>query len=89
MELIVKGSFYRDIHAFTDKNLLSSVNEVIKEIERAQNISLIGNIKKLRRYRTHYRIRVEEAYRIGLVIRKNKAWLVCFGHRNKFYQQFP
>jgi len=89
MELIVKGSFYRDIHSFTDKNLLRDVFEVIIEIEQAQSIAEIHNLKKLKLYKTHYRIKVAEVYRIGIVIRTNKVWLVCFGHRSKFYQRFP
>lgn len=89
MELIVKGSFYRDVSLFKDKRILSAIHNVIQETEKAKSISVIANIRKLRNYQTHYRIKVEDVYRIGHVIRKNKVWFVCFGHRSKFYERFP
>ena len=89
MELIVKGSFHRDVSLYKDKRILSAIYDVIQETEKAKTISVISNIKKLRNYRTHYRIKVVDVYRIGLVIRKDKVWFVCFGHRSKFYQRFP
>lgn len=89
MELIAKGSFYRDISGLTDKILLKKLFISLKELESAKKISQVINLKKLREYETLYRIKIANDYRLGLIIRKNKVWLVCFGHRNKFYKNFP
>ncbi len=89
MELIVKGSFYRDIAHYNDKQLLNAVNIIVNQVEKAPQISKISNLKKLKQFSTLYRIKVANQYRIGVVIRTNKIWFVCFGHRNSFYKRFP
>ncbi|MEI8204739.1 MAG: hypothetical protein WCH34_17100 [Bacteroidota bacterium] len=89
MELSVKGTFYRDISAYTNRALLKTVLEVMHEIEKADSIAKINNIKKLRKYKNQYRIKLLEGYRIGLIVKKDKVCLVRFGHRNAFYKYFP
>ncbi len=89
MELIAKGTFYRDISAYTNRHLLKEVYEVMQNISNAQSVLNINNLKKLRKYKNQYRIKILESYRIGIVIQKNKVWLVRFGHRNSFYKDFP
>ena len=89
MELIAKGTFYRDIAVYTNHNLLQAVFVAMSEIEKAKSISEINNLKKLRKYENQYRLKVFGNYRIGLVIKKQTVWFVRFGHRNIFYKYFP
>lgn len=89
MELIVKGTFFRDISAYTNRSLLKEVYDVMQNISNAESILNINNLKKLNKYKHQYRIKILESYRIGIVIQKKKVWLVRFGHRNSFYKYFP
>ena len=89
MELIVKGEFYRNVAQVKNRKLLGNLNVVIKQIQKAKKISEIQELKKLKKFDTQYRIKVSTDYRLGLVIRGNKVWLACFGHRNTFYKNFP
>lgn len=88
MELKFKGQFNRDID-ISNRPLLEKIKEAIENVKDARNISQIRNLKKLRSYQTHYRIRVAQDYRIGIIIRNNTVWFARFGHRNIFYTKFP
>ena len=89
MELKLKGIFYRDITSFTNTSLLNQIYEAIENAESAKNVLQINNLKKLKLYSVHYRIKIAADHRIGVVIRKNKIWFVRFGHRSNFYNKFP
>jgi mRNA interferase RelE/StbE len=89
MELIAKGTFLRDISAYTNRNLLKEVYDVMQNISNAESILNINNLKKLQKYKNQYRIKILESYRIGIIVQKNKVWLVRFGHRSSFYKYFP
>jgi mRNA interferase RelE/StbE len=89
MELTVKGSFHRDVIAFTNTRLLSEIFIAIENVQNSESIAQVKNLKKLKHYQIHYRIKVSTHYRIGIIIRKNKVWFVRFGHRNSFYKKFP
>ena len=89
MELKFKGQFDRDID-INNRKVLDAVRDVILNIERAENISQIQNLIKLKKYHTHYRIKVAGDYRIGVIIRKDTVYFLRFGHRNIFYKKlFP
>ena len=88
MELKYKGQFSRDIDTDNSK-VLNAVKDAIINVKNAANISKIHNLKKLKKYSIHYRIKIAENYRIGIIIRKNTVWFVRFGHRSAFYKYFP
>ena len=88
MELRFKGQFNRDLQNY-NRNILEEVKHTIFNVKSAESISKINHLKKLKRYKTHYRIKIADDYRIGVVIRKNIVWFVRFGHRNKIYDLFP
>jgi mRNA interferase RelE/StbE len=69
--------------------LLEEVKDAILNVQSAKSLSQAAHLKKLRDYRTLYRIRVADNYRIGVVVRKNVVWFVRFGHRSSFYGKFP
>ena len=89
MELKYKGQFYRDIDIH-NRQVLDAVRDAILNVKSASGILQIHNLKKLRKYSVHYRIKIANDFRIGVVIRKNTIWFTCFGHRNIFYKKlFP
>lgn len=89
MELIVKGTFDRDITSYTNRHLLEMVQEAFENIKNAKSISQIQNLVKLREYKIFYRIQIANDYRMGIIIRKNTVWAIRFGHRNTIYKYFP
>lgn len=89
MESIAKGQFYRDISRYTNRFLLEEIEKAIVNVENSNELSQIRNLKKLKRYKAHYRIKVHSDYRIGIIIRGGTVWFVRFGHRNNFYKEFP
>jgi len=89
MELIAKGSFYRDVAKISNRKLNQALLDALVKAEKAKDISEIPHLKKLKKFSVHYRIKVATDYRIGAIIRGNKAWLACFGHRSNFYKNFP
>ncbi|MEK6615964.1 MAG: type II toxin-antitoxin system RelE/ParE family toxin [Bacteroidota bacterium] len=89
MELIVKGTFDRDISSYTNQYLLEQVQKSFENIKKAKSISQIQNLVKLSEYKIFYRIQIAADYRIGIIIRKDTVWAIRFGHRNTIYKYFP
>ena len=89
MELIAKGSFYRDLIKHSDKATLEAVYGTLRNISQAKSVAQIHQLKKLRKYKTLYRVKIVNDFRLGLVIRSNKVWVARFCHRSIFYKQFP
>ena len=89
MVLKFSGQFNRDI-AIRNEKVLNEIVKTIANIKNAPSIEYIQHLKKLTDYKTLYRIRVADEYRIGLMIRGNTVWFSRFGHRNVFYRKlFP
>jgi mRNA interferase RelE/StbE len=88
MEIVYLESFNKEILKIKDKNLKEKIADIIDEIENAQSITEIRNLKKLTGYKYHYRIRVGD-YRIGIYFNNNKLELARFMHRKDIYKYFP
>ena len=88
MILKLKESFDKDVEKVQNKELLIRLSETIIKIEKANLIKEIPNIKKLRGYKYHYRIKLGD-YRIGAEIIDNEIYLVRFLHRKDIYRYFP
>mgnify|MGYP002405678801 FL=1 len=88
MELKYKGTFRRDFKT-SNRIIVIAVHEAVMKIKQAKKISDIQNLIKLKKYKVHYRIRITDDYRIGVIIRGNTVWLARFGHRSNFYKKFP
>jgi len=89
MELIAKGEFYRNVAKHRNRELAIAIDETLRQVQQAKSIEDIQQLKKLRKFSVYYRIKVKDDYRIGVIIRGNKVWLACFGHRNNIYKNFP
>ncbi len=84
-----KGKFYRNFENYGNKELANAMREALRQMKEAKDIAHITNLRKLKKFKTFYRLKVMDDYRIGMEIRGNTITLVCFGHRNNFYQKFP
>ncbi|MFB2882214.1 type II toxin-antitoxin system RelE family toxin [Floridanema aerugineum] len=88
MEVEFRKSFEKDLSKLRDEALLTRIKAVILEIEAAENLENVSNIKKLKAEGDYYRIRVGD-YRIGIVISQNVVVFVRVLHRKEAYRYFP
>jgi mRNA interferase RelE/StbE len=88
MRLEFKASFARDLRRIKDEKLLRQVREGIEQLEAAESILQIENLKKLRGEGRYFRIRLRD-YRLGLIAEGDTITLVRFLHRSDIYRYFP
>ena len=89
MNIEFKKSFAKDLKKKAkDANLRSRVQEIIRQVDDADLMDDIRNLKKLRTKGKYYRIRLGD-YRIGLTIEADTVCFVRFLHRSEIYRYFP
>ncbi|MBW4583181.1 MAG: type II toxin-antitoxin system RelE/ParE family toxin [Tildeniella nuda ZEHNDER 1965/U140] len=71
-----------------DVELLARIKTAIVEVETAENLEELNNIKKLKAKGDYYRIRVGD-YRIGLTANEEVITFVRVLHRKEIYRYFP
>lgn len=67
MKIEFRRSFLKDLKAVTDRRVLDRVKQRIADVEQAELLSAISNVKKLRSSGEFDRIRVGD-YRLGLAV---------------------
>lgn len=88
MRVLFEVSFEKDLRKIKDKTLLRRVAKVIEEVKGAEDLSAIGNLKKLTGHQTFYRIRIGD-YRVGLEIIEEKVIFTRALNRKDIYRYFP
>ncbi|MDJ0690640.1 MAG: type II toxin-antitoxin system RelE/ParE family toxin [Xenococcaceae cyanobacterium MO_188.B32] len=89
METEFKASFLKDVRSIKEKELLSRLEQFIVAVEKADNLSQIPNLKKLKVKKSlYYRSRIGD-YRVGLIIKKGTVVFVRFLNRREIYRYFP
>ena len=89
MKTAFKKSFAKDLKKYSkNKKLLNLIKNTIQEVEDADGITSIKNLKKLKSEGFYYRIRIGN-YRMGLIIEKETATFVRALHRSEIYRYFP
>ena len=82
-------SFEKSIDKIKDKSVFPKIEKLIIDLENAQTIKEVKNIKKLSGFKTYYRIRLG-VYRIGFEkITDSTLRLIIFAHRKDIYKNFP
>ena len=88
MEVLFEKNFLKSIERLGNKELQYNIIEIIDLVEKAKFVSEIKNVKKLKGYKTFYRIKLKD-YRIGISIENQTVIFVEFGHRKEIYRKFP
>ena len=88
MNVEFRKSFEKDLNNLRDESLLQRIQTVIEEVEAAENIADVSNMKKLKADGNYYRIRVGD-YRIGMTVNENIVIFVRVLHRKEVYRYFP
>jgi len=89
MKTAFTKSFAKDLKKHAgDKKLLSHVQEIILEVEAADSITVINNLKKLKTEGSYFRIRLGN-FRIGLIIDGDTVTFIRVLNRSEIYRYFP
>ncbi|MEH2464504.1 type II toxin-antitoxin system RelE family toxin [Nostoc sp.] len=88
MNVEFKKSFEKDLSQIRDETLLQRIQAVIEEVENAENLGEVNNIKKLKANGDYYRIIIGD-YRIGLTISDGAIVFVRALQRKDIYRYFP
>lgn len=82
-------SFNKSLSKLLNSNLKLKIYAVIEEAAAANKLSDINNLKKMKGFKTFYRIKLGD-YRIGFeLINKNTVYFVVMSHRKDIYKTFP
>lgn len=88
MKTAFKASFIKDLEKVRAQHLKTAVREIIEQIEQAESLQTLPNLKKLQGSNNYYRIRVGD-YRVGITIENDSVTFVRFLHRKDIYRYFP
>ena len=88
MQVGFRKTFKQDLKNFKDGKVLKRIQKVVEEVELANALLEIRNIKLLQGHENFYRIRVGD-YRIGLFVEGETIAFVRVLHRKEVYRYFP
>lgn len=88
MQIELTKRFGKQVNQCRDRNIRVKLSIIINDILKAQDLSEIRNIKKLKGTKYFYRIRIGN-YRVGLAFQDEKVILAAFDHRSDIYKYFP
>ncbi len=88
MQIEFTKKFGKQVAKCHDKKIRSNLSKTISTIQKAQNLTEIKNLKKLKGHKNFYRIRMGD-YRIGIAVEDQKVILATFDHRSDIYKYFP
>jgi mRNA interferase RelE/StbE len=88
MQTSFRESFWKDVKHCNDQKTKAVVNQVISDVERATSLSEVKNLKKLKGFKTSYRIRIGD-YRLGLDIQGQNVEFIRLLNRKEIYRYFP
>ena len=83
-----KSSFAKDLKSIKSKTVLESVAKLIENVEAAQDLRGISEVKKLKSKGNYYRIRLGN-YRVGISQEKNEITFIRCLDRKEIYRYFP
>lgn len=89
MNLSFERSFLKSLDKISDEAVKNKIVEVIINVEEANSLHEINQLKKLKGFKNYYRIRLGD-YRIGLEVQNNDMVIfVLIAHRKEVYRRFP
>jgi mRNA-degrading endonuclease RelE of RelBE toxin-antitoxin system len=82
------AKFLKDLEKLKAPRLKESIVKTIEQLESAENLSEIPNIKKLKGHKSAYRIKLGD-YRIGFFLEETTIELARVVHWKDIYKVFP
>ena len=87
MNTLFLSQFEKDIEKIRMESVKDDIADAIEQVERAEEQSAIVNLKKLKGFKTAYRIRIGD-YRIGVFINGDTVEFARVVHRRDIYKFF-
>jgi mRNA interferase RelE/StbE len=88
MIAVITDEFRKSLRKLNNKDVNEKVLEAIENVENAQTTQDIRGLKKLKGYKTAYRIRIGD-YRIGIHISNEIVHFNRIASRKDIYDEFP
>jgi len=88
MKVEFTNVFHKQLSDIRDQKLLEEVGLCIQNVISSKSIKDIHNLKKLKGYKSAYRIKTGN-YRIGFVLREDIAIFSAVLNRKDIYRKFP
>ncbi|MCD4680156.1 MAG: type II toxin-antitoxin system RelE/ParE family toxin [Bacteroidales bacterium] len=88
MEVKIDKTFQKDTKKIKDQILLGKIADSIVNVQQANHLKQIENIKKLRGSSNDFRIKVGD-YRLGIIISESSVEFIRCLHRKDIYKFFP
>ena len=82
------SKFNKDLNKLNDKDVRASLLKTIENVESADNVTSIPNLKKLKGHKSAFRIKLGD-YRIGIFVEGNVVEMARIVHRKDIYKVFP
>jgi len=83
-----QASFAKDLRALKDKALVERIKELIANVEAAQSLAEVANLRKMHGGGGYYRVRIGD-YRVGLATEVGVVVFVRVLHPREVYRYFP
>ncbi|GAC1532487.1 MAG: type II toxin-antitoxin system toxin RelE3 [Sediminibacterium sp.] len=88
MKVNVQKLFEKDIYKISDQKTARLIGIAMEEMEKADSLSDLRNIKKMVAKGNYYRMRIGN-YRLGFKVETDTIVLLRFMHRKDIYSYFP
>ncbi len=89
MRVLFTKSFAKDLRKHKkNQELLRQVQRIIENVEEAEAVSNLTNLKQLKAEGRYFRIRSGD-YRIGITIEDDQVIFIRVLHRKEIYRFFP
>lgn len=88
MKVEFLNKFSKDIDRIHLKSVKNNLIKLIEQIEAAENLNNIPNLKKLVGHKSAYRVRIAD-YRVGFFYENQKVIFARIVHRKDIYDVFP
>lgn len=88
MKIEFLSKFDKDLDKILDSDLLENIANLIEQVENAENITELKNVKKMVGSKNAYRIKLGK-YRIGFYYENQVIEFARIVHCKDIYQVFP
>lgn len=88
MDVIIAKQFEKDTEKELSPKMQLRLADIIEELQKVSKPSEINNIKKLKGFKSAYRIKMGD-YRIGFILEDNLIKLSRIMNRKEIYRYFP
>lgn len=88
MNVEFSRNFEKQVDHIRDPKLRNQIADIVKLVEDARSFQQIPNVKKLKGFKSAYRIRSGD-YRVGIIFQNNTVYFMAFASRKDIYRIFP